>query len=138
LLLVSLPRAARRNGLQWDCRHRRERGRLVEQTTGSWEFSFGMLQQFVERNGHARVPRSYTVDGYPLGVWVGAQRQFHRKRRLEADREHRLKGLTGWTWDARADNGRRVSVDSRTTSNATVTPRSRWPTRSMDIGLVNG
>jgi hypothetical protein len=60
-------------------------------------------QDYVERHGDARVPQPYTVDGYPLGVWVGAQRQFHRKGTLEADRERRLQGLTGWTWDARGD-----------------------------------
>ena len=38
--------------------------RLVEQTTASWEFWFGLLEQFVESNGHARRPESHTVDGY--------------------------------------------------------------------------
>ena len=77
--------------------------RLVEQTTSSWEFWFGLLQQFVERHGDAHVPQRYTVDGYHLGSWVNMQRSRHAKGTLDADDERRLQDLTGWTWDARAD-----------------------------------
>ncbi len=77
--------------------------RLVEQTTASWEFWFGMLEQFLERHGDARVPRSYAVDGYRLGGWVHMQRHKHANGILDAGRERRLQGLPGWTWDAVAD-----------------------------------
>ncbi|MCB0937696.1 MAG: Helicase associated domain protein, partial [Mycobacterium sp.] len=77
--------------------------RLVKATTASWEFWLGLLEQFVERHGHARVPQPYTVDGYPLGTWVGAQRRFHSKGTLDPDRARRLQGIPGWTWDSRAD-----------------------------------
>ncbi len=77
--------------------------RLVERTTTSWEFWFGLLEQFVERNGDARVPSSYTVDGYRLGQWVVVQRSSHSKGTLGADRENRLQALPGWTWDSRSD-----------------------------------
>ena len=75
--------------------------RLVEQTTASWEFWFGLLERFVELNGDARVPHAYTVDGYRLGLWVITQR--HRRSRLDADRQRRLQDLPGWTWDPYAD-----------------------------------
>ena len=39
-----------------------------------WEEGFGRLLDYVERHGDARVPQSYTVDGYKLGQWVNAQR----------------------------------------------------------------
>jgi superfamily II DNA or RNA helicase len=78
--------------------------RLVEQTTATWEFSFGILERYVEQNGHARVPVSCLVDGQPLGAWVNTQRDYYRKGRLDADRESRLRDLPGWSWDPRADD----------------------------------
>ena len=33
--------------------------RLLEQTTASWEFWFGLLERYVAENGHARVPRPF-------------------------------------------------------------------------------
>ena len=62
---------------------------------------FGLLEQFVERNGDARIPFSYKVDGYRLGAWVNAQRNFHAEGTLDADRERRLKELPGWSWSGR-------------------------------------
>jgi superfamily II DNA or RNA helicase len=71
--------------------------------TDDWEEGFCRLQEYVERNGHTRVPRSYTVGGYKLAHWVNNQRTFHSNGRLDAERERRLLGLTGWSWDTRAD-----------------------------------
>jgi helicase associated protein len=79
------------SGWTWDAR------------VDNWEQGFSRLQDYVEHNGHARIPQPYTVDGFPLGVWVAAQRRFRRKGALGADREQRLGDLSGWTWDARAD-----------------------------------
>ena len=77
--------------------------RIIEQTTASWEEWFGLLEQFVERHSHARVPASYTVDGIPLGSWVIRQRYEYGKGNVDADRQRRLQDLPGWTWDIRAD-----------------------------------
>jgi Helicase associated domain len=77
--------------------------RLIEQTTTSWEFWFGLLEQFVERNRHARVPVSYKVKSHQLGAWVNRQRTSRSKGTLDADRERRLENLPGWTWDPHAD-----------------------------------
>ena len=65
-----------------------------------WEEGFGQLQQYVERHGDASVPRSYTVDGYRLGLWVKTQRRSHSAGTLDADRESRLEALPGWRWKA--------------------------------------
>lgn len=76
--------------------------------TSQWEEDFTRLQTYVEQNGHARVPRSYTVDGDPLGFWVQHQRQFRAKGILSGDREHRLEALPGWSWDTRLDQWEEV------------------------------
>ncbi|MFZ0716522.1 helicase associated domain-containing protein, partial [Mycobacterium sp.] len=66
-----------------------------------WEQGFNKLSLYVEHNGDARVPFSCKFDGYALGNWVATQRRFYSTGRLDADRQKRLRGLPGWTWDAR-------------------------------------
>lgn len=43
------------------------------------------------------------MDGYRLGAWVKVQRGNHAKGTLDSDRERRLQGLPGWSWDPLAD-----------------------------------
>jgi superfamily II DNA or RNA helicase len=71
--------------------------RLVEQTTVSWEFWFGLLERYVEENGDAAVSASYELDGHRLGSWCVNQRSRHS--RLSDDQVARLDGLPGWVWD---------------------------------------
>jgi superfamily II DNA or RNA helicase len=77
--------------------------RLVEQTTASWHFWFGLLQQFAASSGHASPPAVYEVDGYSLGEWVSTQRDRNTLGRLEVDRQRLLDEFDGWTWDPIAD-----------------------------------
>ena len=70
-----------------------------------WEERFRLLMSYVKSHGDAFVPYSYSVDGYPLGVWVGTQRAYHNGGKLEPDRERRLRELPGWVWDASALRG---------------------------------
>ena len=73
--------------------------RLVEATTANWEFWFGLIQTFVDREGHTDVANRFeTDDGYKLGLWSGHQRQEYRKGKVSADRIARLESL-GFDWD---------------------------------------
>jgi Helicase associated domain len=66
-----------------------------------WEVGFRYLREYVEKNGHARVPQSCVVDGYRLGTWVNTQRNFRSQGRLDPDRERRLQALPHWAWKLR-------------------------------------
>lgn len=66
----------------------------------TWEKAFFLLKEFVEREGHARVPSNYkSANGYSLGQWVGAQRR--AKEQISQDRKVRLEALQGWVWQAK-------------------------------------
>ena len=73
-----------------------------EPRVDQFEEGFQLLQQYVERNGNARVPRSQT-DGYPLGRWIGKLRDKHNAGLLTAERIARLEQLPGWSWDPHSD-----------------------------------
>jgi hypothetical protein len=103
---VTLQRQTYREGkLEADRQRRLEEvpGWTWDAVADKWEEGFARLVDYVEQNRHARVPKSYTVDGYNLGQWVANQRGFHDRGTLDADRERRLKELSGWTWDTVAD-----------------------------------
>jgi superfamily II DNA or RNA helicase len=73
---------------------------LVEQTTSSWDFWFGLLIKFLEVNGHSSPERDEVMhEKFKLGLWVASQRA--RREFLSADRASRLQGLVGWTWSVR-------------------------------------
>lgn len=74
---------------------------VVERTTSSWEFMFGLLQTYVAREGHALVPRAHLESDHQLGGWVGNQRQL--RERMSPVRRAQLEGLDGWVWDSVED-----------------------------------
>jgi len=66
-----------------------------------WEQGYRFLEQFAQLNGHAKVPISYTTEGYNLGVWVNTQR--NKNNEMSQERRDRLEKLAGWSWDPYSD-----------------------------------
>ena len=72
--------------------------RLIESTTASWEFWYGLLEQYKEEHGDCLVPNKFQYAGINLGNWVGTQRNERKKKRLSEDRIALLEAL-GFVWD---------------------------------------
>jgi superfamily II DNA or RNA helicase len=65
-----------------------------------WEESFAKLIDFVNSNGHARVPRSFvTADGFKLGQWTQVQRRTYDKGWMDSERISKLEELPSWPWN---------------------------------------
>jgi hypothetical protein len=107
----------------WVIRHRQdhkagkvpsERVQRLEQLPGwtwdvlaaRWEQHLAALQQFVAREGHARVPTAHIEEGLRLGSWVVVQRHALRKGKLADDRVRRLESVPGWLWEPRRERPR--------------------------------
>jgi superfamily II DNA or RNA helicase len=73
---------------------------LVEASTSSWEFWFGLLERFKALEGHCRVTKLFELDSFKLGSWVGGQRK--AKDRISPERKQRLDDI-GFIWDPRAE-----------------------------------
>jgi len=75
--------------------------RLVEQTTVSWEFWYGLLQRYSYQSGSANPPVDCIMDGrYKLGLWANTQRSRYREGRLSQNRQERLSAW-GFAWEPR-------------------------------------
>lgn len=60
------------------------------------------INQFLEREGHCRVPATHIEDvngsPLPLGSWVGYLRQRRRKGQLSQDKIAKLENIRDWQW----------------------------------------
>ena len=76
--------------------------RLVDATTAPWEYLFGMLEAFVAREGHARVPQVTSKMAWARR-WVTNQRACTETGVSRQARVARLEALPGWSWDSNAE-----------------------------------
>lgn len=72
------------------------KARIVEVTTVSWHFWYGLLLNYVEEYDYARVPLRFKYNGYLLGSWVSHQRK--GKNKLSPERIQLLEILPHWSW----------------------------------------
>lgn len=63
-----------------------------------WEEAFAVLEGFVAREGHARVPADHVEDGFNLGIWTTNMRLQQAHGYLTAQQAARLEALPGWEW----------------------------------------
>ena len=58
-----------------------------------WEQNYALLRAFVEREGHANVPKSHEEDGERLGQWLSNQRLRWQARGM-SEEERKAKRLS--------------------------------------------
>jgi hypothetical protein len=66
----------------------------------SWNAFLAVLDCFILREGHARVPQNCSEGGYPLGARVNTIRKAWIAGRLNAARAVQVSGRAGWAWSA--------------------------------------
>jgi len=74
---------------------------LVEASTASWEFWFGLLIVYKSKHGDCLV-RSTDEENIKLNRWLNHQRYFRRNNLLIVEREDKLNDL-GVVWDVKSD-----------------------------------
>ena len=70
--------------------------KLIESSTSSWEFWFGLLEKYKEEFGDCAAPVNFKYNNFHLGNWTSNQR--HLNRQLSPDRLDRLNRL-GFVWN---------------------------------------
>jgi hypothetical protein len=74
---------------------------IIDRTTDTWNFWYGLLEDYIKINGNARVDSKHqTSKGYNIGVWCDSQRVNYKKNKLSAIRIDRLNLFqkVGWVW----------------------------------------
>ncbi len=71
---------------------------LERQGEDRFEKALCLLRQFVEREGHARVPTAHVEEGFPLRRWAGGLRAEWKRGSLEPERVQALESVPGWSW----------------------------------------
>ncbi len=109
--------------------------RIVELTTASWEFWYGLLTAYVESHGDALVPQSFTTaDGFALGSWVHTQRK--NREKLSREKVRSLNEI-GFIWEVifeQWDKGFAALVSFVKEYSHARVPRSHETNRKFPLG----
>ncbi|MBT7350803.1 hypothetical protein HN803_08580, partial [candidate division WWE3 bacterium] len=72
---------------------------VIDKTTDSWEFWYGLLLSYFSENGDTLTSRKYkTSCGHSLGAWLGEQRRKKLSGVISIEREKKLNDLD-FIWD---------------------------------------
>ncbi len=61
-----------------------------------------LLNKFVAREGHAKVPLRHKEEGYSLGTWV--QKKRAQKDTMSKEEQQKFEALSHWLWNPREDS----------------------------------
>ena len=80
---------------------------LIERTTQTWNWWFGLLQKYVEEEGTSRIGSTDEYENQRLGAWVTGQRSARNggpgSHLLTTERQKSLEKLPDWSWDPGLD-----------------------------------
>ncbi|MFD8263708.1 helicase associated domain-containing protein [Streptomyces griseoluteus] len=88
---------------------------VIDTERQDWARGWAKLKDFVEREGHARVPYEHKEGACSLGTWVAEQRRAYGAGQMNGRRAARLEKL-GMAWSA---------ADARFQENLAAA-RARW------------
>ncbi|CAL9319886.1 Helicase associated domain protein [Streptomyces sp. SudanB25_2051] len=70
---------------------------VIDTERQDWARGWAKLKEYVQREGHARVPYGHREGAYPLGQWVAEQRRAYGAGEMSGQRAARLEKL-GMVW----------------------------------------
>ncbi|MFE9333194.1 Helicase associated domain protein [Streptomyces sp. NPDC006925] len=72
---------------------------VIDTERQDWARGWAKLKEYVEREGHGRVPYEHKEGAFPLGTWVAEQRRAYGAGQMNGRRAARLEEL-GMAWSA--------------------------------------
>jgi hypothetical protein len=113
---------------------------LIENSSSPWNFWYGLLLDYYEKNGSSIVNLRYKTDeGYALGNWVRAQRTRHIAKKLSNEQYQKLEELN-FSWELQKDLDEWISYLKQYISifgNADVNLRYKTP-EGINLGAWVG
>lgn len=71
---------------------------LVEQTTATWDYWYGLLLSYVEAHPTSKSLATINFRDQKLGVWVSSQRQKYKRNKLSIEQISKLNSIDCWIW----------------------------------------